>query len=255
VTLQTLSVEVSPRGIATILLNRPDRGNAVDAQMMRELVTELAACESDAKVRVVVLRGSGKHYCAGADLSARAAEPAAAQPAPSLPEVLTALDTFAKPTVAAVHGAAIGAGAAFAACCDVVIAVEGAFFSIPEVRIGMAPLGVAPFLIRAMGHRSFRRYGLSGERIDAAEALRIGLAHAVCAAGGLDRTLAEITDALLHGAPNAVRELKAEMDSYASPSMAAISARKPAHAPGRSPEALEGIASFKEKRKPSWYPQ
>jgi methylglutaconyl-CoA hydratase len=250
---QTLSVEVSPRGVATIVLNRPDRGNAVNPQMMRELVTQLAVFASEAGVRVVVLRGSGKHFCAGADLQTRAAESELSPPPLSLVDVLIAIDTFPKPTVAAVHGAAIGAGAGFAACCDVTIADGGAFFSIPEVRIGMAPLGVAPFLIRAMGHRSFRRYGLSGERIGAVEALRIGLAHAVCEPDDLERTLAEIVDALLHGAPNAVRELKVDIDRYAAPSVASILARTPSHAP-RSAEALEGIASFKEKRKPSWYP-
>src|SRR6185295_1968022 len=108
---------------------------------------------------------------------------------------------------------------------------------------------------RAMGHRSFRRYGLSGERIAPAEALRIGLAHQLCDAAELDSALAAISDALLHGAPNAVRELKADMDRHASPPVSAIIARKPAHAPPKTDEALEGIASFKEKRKPSWYPR
>jgi methylglutaconyl-CoA hydratase len=255
VTLQTLSVEVSPRGIMTILLNRPERGNAVNQQMLNELAGQLGEAAADERTRMVVLRGAGKHYCAGADLAARGNEPVSAEPQLTLVDVLTAIDMLPKPTIAVVHGAAIGGGAGFAACCDVVIAVEGAFFSIPEVRIGMAPLGVAPFLIRAVGHRNFRRYGLSGERIDAAEALRIGLAHQVCDAENLDETLAGVTDALLHGAPNAIRELKADMDRYASPSMAAVLARKPAHAATLSEEAREGIASFKEKRKPRWYPQ
>jgi methylglutaconyl-CoA hydratase len=255
VTLQTLSVEVSPRGIMTILLNRPERGNAVNQQMLNELSRQFGEAASDERTRVVVLRGSGKHYCSGADLAARGSEPVSGVPQLTLVDVLTAIDTLPKPTVTVVQGAAVGGGAGFAACCDVTIAVEGAFFSIPEVRIGMAPLGVAPFLIRAMGHRSFRRYGLSGERIDAAEALRIGLAHRVCAAENVDETLAGITDALLHGAPNAIRELKADMDRYASPSISAILARKPSHAPTLSEEAREGIASFKEKRKPRWYPQ
>src|SRR5580693_2487029 len=171
----------------------------------------------------------------------------------SLRDVLAGLDALPKPTLAVVHGAAIGGGAAFAACCDVVIAADGAFFSIPEVRVGMAPLGVAPFLIRAIGHRSFRRYGLSGERFGAAEALRIGLAHEVVSADRLEAKLIEITDALLHAAPGAVREMKAAMEHDVTPSVAAILARGASHGPQRSEEAKEGVAAFKEKRKPSWY--
>ena len=191
-TLQTLSVDVSPRGIATIMFNRPDRSNALSPQLMDELGGELAKHAADDKTRIVVLRGSGKHFCAGADLAARGMEePGAALKHLTLVEILAAVDTFPKPTVAVVHGAAIGGGAGIAACCDVVLATEGAFFSIPEVRIGMAPYGVAPFLIRAMGHRSFRRYGLSGERIAAPEALRIGLAHEVCSADKLERDAGE----------------------------------------------------------------
>jgi methylglutaconyl-CoA hydratase len=105
-----------------------------------------------------------------------------------------------------------------------------------------------------MGHRSFRRYGLSGERIAATEALRLGLAHAVCDAGSLDETLARIADELLHGAPGAMRDLKSAAAQYASPPLSVILANRPAHDP-KTPEALEGIASFREKRKPSWYPQ
>ena len=141
----------------------------------------------------------------------------------------------------------------FAACCDAVIAADGAFFSIPEVRVGMPPLGVAPFLVRAIGHRQFRRYGLSGERIGAAEALRLGLAHEVCAADALDATLERMADEFLQAAPGAVRTLKTAAAQYASPTLSAILANQAPHDP-KTPEALEGIASFREKRKPSWYP-
>jgi methylglutaconyl-CoA hydratase len=256
VALQTLSVDVSPRRIATITLNRPDRGNAFDQTMLDELAQELKALGADDNVRIVMLRGAGRHFCTGADLAARAGDAAAqptAQPPASLRDVLLALDTLPKPTIAVVHGGAVGGGAGFVACCDVAIATDAAFFSIPEVRVGMPPLGVMPFLVRAMGHRSFRRYGLSGERIKAVDALRLGLVHEVCDAASLDETVARIADELLHGAPGAIAALKEASAPFASPPLSAILAHRAPHNP-KSPEAVEGIASFREKRKPSWYP-
>jgi methylglutaconyl-CoA hydratase len=250
-----IAVEVSSRGIATITLNRPERSNAFDQAMLNALAQQFTERSADAATRIVVLRGAGKHFCGGADLVARGMEPAPAPGQVSLVDALAALDLLPKPTIAVVHGAAVGGGAALAACCDIVLAAESAFFSIPEVRVGMAPLGVAPFLIRAMGHRSFRRYGLSGERFGAAEALRIGLAHEVVSADRLEAKLIEITDALLHAAPGAVREMKAAMEHDVTPSVAATLARRAAHAPPQSAEAKEGVAAFKEKRKPSWYSQ
>ena len=253
--LQTLSVDVSRRRIATITLNRPDRGNAFDQTMLNELAHQLAALGADDNVRIIMLRGAGRHFCTGADLASRTgdAPPAARAPA-SLRDVLLALDTLPKPTIAVVHGGAVGGGAGFVACCDVAIATDAAFFSIPEVRVGMPPLGVMPFLVRAMGHRSFRRYGLSGERIKAAEALRLGLVHEVCDAASLEETVARIADELLHGAPGAIAALKEASAPFGSPPLSAILAHRPSH-DAKTTEAIEGIASFREKRKPSWYPQ
>jgi len=250
-----VAVEVSSRGIATVTLARPERSNAFDQAMLDALAQAFAARAADAATRIVVIRGAGRHFCGCADLVARGMEPAPAAGQVSLVDALAALDRLPKPTIAVVHGAAVGGGAALAACCDIVLAADVAFFAIPEVRVGMAPLGVAPFLIRAMGHRSFRRYGLSGERFSAAEALRIGLAHEVVGADRLEAKLIELTDALLHAAPGAVRDMKAAMEHDVTPSVTAILARRAAHGPPRSEEAKEGIAAFKEKRKPSWYPQ
>jgi methylglutaconyl-CoA hydratase len=259
VSLQTISLEVSPRRIATVSLNRPDRGNAFDQTMLDELSDQFAALGTDEQVRVVVLRGSGRHFCTGADLASRAPDAKetsgrSAKPPATLRDVLVALDTLPKPTIAVVHGGAIGGGAAFAACCDIALATEQAFFSIPEVRVGMAPMGVMPFLVRAMGHRGFRRYGLSGERMTPAEALRLGLVHQICDSSALDETLARITDELLHGAPLAMADLKNAAAQFSWPTLSAILANRAPHN-SKTPEALEGIASFREKRKPSWYPQ
>jgi methylglutaconyl-CoA hydratase len=249
---ETLKVEQSPRGVATIFLNRPERSNAFDQLMLDELAREFFVRGSDEGTRIVVLCGLGKHFCAGADLAARGGGDQDAPAAhASLADVLSALDRLPKPTIAAVHGAAVGGGAAVVACCDIAIATEAAFFSIPEVRAGMAPLGVAPFLSRALGERSFVRYGLTGERFSAADALRLGLVHEVVGAEKLDDRVAEIADAVLHGAPGAQRDFKNEMRNAVTPLVIKRS-NADIH---RSPEALEGIASFKEKRKPNWYPQ
>jgi len=254
-TLQTLTVEVSPRRVATVALNRPDKGNAFDQTMLEELDAQFKTLGSDPGVRVIVLRGNGRHFCTGADLSAHKPDAeAAAKPPVSMREVLATIDTCPKPTIAVVHGAAVGGGATFAACCDVALAGDRAFFSIPEVRVGMPPLGVMPFLVRAMGHRNFRRYGLSGERISAAEAMRIGLVHQVCEMVELEDMLARITDELLHGAPGAIATLKAAAAEFAAPTLSAILANKATH-DSKSAEALEGVASFREKRKPTWYPK
>lgn len=252
---ESLEVDVSARGIATIRLNRPERSNAIDQRLLDTLVRQFAELSTDARTRIVVLRGAGKHFCSGADLVERGSAPQPAAAPTSIVDMLGALDRLPKPTIAVVHGAAIGGGAAIAACCDIVLAADGAFFSIPEVRVGMAPLGVTPFVIRAIGHRSFRRYGLSGERFGAAEALRIGLAHEVVADRQLDDKLAEVIDALLLGAPGAQRTLKDGMEHSVAPKVAEILALKPSHGSPRTAEAIEGVASFKEKRKPSWYPQ
>ena len=249
---ETLKVELSPRGVATIFLNRPERSNAFDQPMLDELAREFFVRGADEATRIVVLRGLGKHFCAGADLSARgngSRDGSAAHA--SLADVLMALDRVPKPTIAAVHGAAVGGGAAVVACCDIAIATEAAFFSVPEVRAGMAPLGVAPFLARALGERSFLRYGLTGERFSAADALRMGLVHEVVEAERLEDRLAVIADALLHGAPGAQRDFKTEMRNAAAP----LVSRRGNTDIHHSAEALEGIASFKEKRKPNWYPQ
>lgn len=250
-----LEVDVSARGVATILLNRPERSNAIDQRMLDELTRQFAGTGSDDRVRIVVLRGAGKHFCSGADLVARASAPEPSPAQTTIVDMLAALDRLPKPTVAVVHGAAVGGGAAIAACCDVVLAAEDAFFSIPEVRVGMPPLGVTPFVIRAIGHRGFRRYGLTGERFGAAEALRIGLAHELARPDSLDAKLAGIVDALLLGAPGAQRTLKDGMERFVAPAVEAILAQRPSHGSPRTAEALEGINSFKEKRKPSWYPQ
>jgi len=249
------------RGVATLTLNRPERGNAYDDVMLRELASELGALAADQAVRVVVLRGAGKHFCVGADIAwhranqGRGHAPAAG---PKLVDVLLALDALPKPTIAMLHGASVGGGLAFAACCDVALATEDAFFSIPEVRIGLVPGPLVPIFLRAMDYRAFRRYGLSGERLSAAEARRLGLVHGVAAADAIERELERLVEEFLLGAPGAIAALKAASARLAGPRLTPELLRElEAGAQGmlETPEAIEGVASFLEKRKPRWYPK
>lgn len=260
--LERLILERGARGIATITLNRPDRGNAYDDVMLRELAAQFAALAIDPEVRMVVLRGAGKHFCVGADIAWHRGNQhrhdGAAASGPKLIDILSALDALPKPTIAMLHGAAVGGGLAFAACCDIALAEESAFFSIPEVRIGLVPGPLVPIFLRAMDYRAFRRYGLSGERFSAAEALRLGLVHQVCARDDIEAALARCAEDLLLGAPSAIAALKSIAARLAAPPITdALLRELEAGAGGmlQTPEAIEGVASFLEKREPSWYPK
>ncbi len=255
-TSSTLISETDPRGVAALTLNRPERGNAYDQPLLEALAAEIARLGADASVRVVVLRGAGKHFCAGADIGGHDA----AQPAPkrtTLPGVCHDLDAMPKPTVALVHGACIGGGLAFAACCDVVIATRDAAFALPEVRLGFAPGPLVPFLLRAMAPRSLRRYLLSGERFGAEEALRIGLVHALCDAAAADAALAGMLDELLRAGPNAAASAKRILRRLGNAATKHLLSQLQAEfqAGFDSAEAQEGRASFREKRKPDWAPK
>lgn len=172
-------------------------------------------------------------------------------------DIFSALERLRKPTIAVVQGACVGGAVAVVACCDVVVATDDAFFSIPEVRIGVTPVGVTPPLVRAMGLRDYRRLALLGERFPAAEARHVGLVHEVCTADAIDNRIAELADAFLLGAPGALAGLKAHI-STAYPSMLIeLQAAHSHHASVdtfKTAEALEGVAAFKERRKPRWYP-
>ena len=247
---ETIRVEQPRSAVATIVLNRPDRGNAFNQQMLDELYGALKGLALNDSVRVLVLRGEGKHFCTGADMGGRGEGASGV----TLGQMIEALDTFPKPTVALVQGGCIGGGLAMAACCDVLLAEEGAFFSVPELRVGIAPSReLSVYFMRAMGARAFRRYGLSGERMGAADALRLGLAHEAFASGEADARVAKIVDAFLHGAPKATAELKRRVAHIASGAPAPKEEEK--RGMDRSEESREGVAAFREKRKPAWYPQ
>jgi methylglutaconyl-CoA hydratase len=251
--LDTLLQSVSDRGIATITFNRPDRANSYDSALLDALCTAFEQYGRDSKVRVIVLRGAGKHFSAGAAIGEGAVKPRL-----SMGEACALIDAVPKPTLAVVQGACIGGALAIASSCDMIIAGREATFSIPEVRLGFAPGPLIGTFVRAMGYRAVRRYLLSGERFSAEEALRIGLVGTVCETGALDRECEAWIDQCLLGAPGAIARAKQMLQRNAAPP--ALSAEQirelqtAFEAVSFGDEAAEGRASFKEKRKPKWYP-
>lgn len=248
-----IRVEADARGVATVTLDRPEVSNAFDTAMLRGLLAAFDGFAHDDAVRAVVLRGAGKHFSAGADLKAAAAARGREEIDPVA--VLNVIDRCPKPTVALVQGACIGGGVAWIAACDIAIAEESTFFSIPEVRIGFCPSPMIPLFLSAMGARALRRYALTGERFGATEALRCGLIHEVCAPGALDKAAAPVIDGLLHGAPQAAAAIKRVIADceVGSPDADPIALAADFVGQRSSAEADEGRAAFREKRKPRWY--
>jgi methylglutaconyl-CoA hydratase len=247
---------VDTRGIATLVFNRPEKSNSYNQPMLEALHGEFARLGADPAVRVIVLRGAGKHFSAGAEVGGEHGA-AGTEPRVTIPALCLALDTVPKPIVALVHGACIGGAVAMISCCDMVIATQNAFFSMPEVRLGFAPGPLMPFFLRAMGARSLRRYLLTGERFTAEDALRIGLVHQICDAGASDVALSKLIDEVVLAGPNAVAHAKGLLRRLTDvPVSTDLLAELQFDFDQRfnSPEAVEGRASFREKRKPSWLP-
>ncbi|MCP5201398.1 MAG: enoyl-CoA hydratase/isomerase family protein [Gammaproteobacteria bacterium] len=258
----TVELDIDARGVATVSLNRPDVNNAYDATLLEGLRDGVAALRANANVRVVVVRGHGRHFQAGADLDwlrKVAAQDAAANLAASRLTLAAVHDLccLPLPTVALIHGACMGGGTGIAAACDIVIASSDARFAISEARWGLAATIIFPHLVAAIGTRQARRYAQSCEVFDVTTAHAIGLVHAVCEPGELDAAAASIIDHLLRAAPGALAETKLGvleaggllLDDAALEALAAAHAARRQHA-----EAAEGIASFAERRDAAWYP-
>ena len=252
---------IDERGVATLTLNRPEVHNAYNGPMIEALIEAATALAADERVRLLVLRANGKHFQAGADLAwlrEVAGFPLEDNVAFSRRTTLAmrGLNAFPRPTLALVHGACYGGGVGMVACCDVALATASARFALTEVRWGVIPAPIIPQLCAAMGVRSLRRYGATGERFDANEAQRIGLVHEVCADDGLDRAAAPIIDAVLKSAPEAVRDSKRLVLAHAGLDVSdqqveALSVQ--AALKRASAEAAEGLASFRDQRDPGWY--
>lgn len=248
-------------GFARVTLNRPEVHNAFDEALIAGLAATFAALAEDEGVRAVVLAGAGRSFSAGADLNwmQRAAgydEERNREDARALEAMLRGIADCPKPVIAEVQGAAIGGGLGLVAACDVAVAAEGAVFATSEVRLGIVPAVIAPFVVRAIGGRMARRYFLTAERFGAGEAHRIGLVHEVVPAERLGARVLEIAGEVLHGGPEALAEAKrlvrlVEMmpqgGSILAEGTVGMIAERRASAEGR-----EGIAAFLEKRRPSW---
>ncbi|BEV11414.1 enoyl-CoA hydratase/isomerase family protein [Asticcacaulis sp. DW145] len=256
--MPTLKLDLSANGIARLTLNRPERHNAFDEAMIGDLTGVFTTLGANPLVRVVVLNGAGESFCAGGDLNwmQRAAQKTAAeneQDALALARMLHAINVCPKPVIALIQGACLGGGVGLAAACDMVIAAPDARFGLTEVRLGLIPAAISPFVLAKMGTSAARRYFLTGERFSAEEARRLGLVHEVKA--GLDAAAAPLIDALLASGPEAVADAKALIADVAGrfvdEDLLGLTAQRIA-ARRACDEGREGIAAFLEKRKPGW---
>ena len=248
-------------GVARIALNRPDKRNALDRATISALGEALAQCAADAGVRMVQLTGVGNVFCAGADLTEMQAQVHASEAenlahARDLAQVLSALDSFPKPTLARVNGDGYGGALGLIAACDIVVALEGAKFAFTEVRLGLIPAVVSPFVLGKIGESAALRYFLTAETMSAATLKQIGLAHETVPADALEATCGGIIDAILKGAPGAQSAAKALIrDARVAPgkrgAAALDMASRLAHLRVQA-EAQEGFAAFFAKRKPAW---
>jgi methylglutaconyl-CoA hydratase len=260
-TKSALITTIDLAGRATVTMNRPELHNAFDDSLIAELTDVLREFDEDPDVRVIVLAANGKSFSAGADLKwmQRMADYSREQnlaDAEELAELMRTLDTLSKPTIALVQGAAYGGGVGLVACCDIAIATGRASFCLSEVKLGLFPAVISPYVVAAIGSRASRRYFLSAETFDAGEAHRLGLVHQVVVD---DRELAAAADRmvsqLLANSPDAMAGAKKLVAAVAGRSVddALIADTAGRIADQRSSrEGREGLSAFLEKRKPSW---
>lgn len=252
--------DIDARGVARLTLERPERHNAFDDALVRELTAAIAQLDGDGAVRIVVLTGAGPSFSAGADIEwmrAMAAYGADQNRADALAlaGLMDALYRLGKPTIARVNGAAFGGGVGLVACCDIVLAASSARFAFTEVRLGIAPAVISPYVIGAIGAREARRLFLTGEAFDAEHAHAIGLVHRVVDPQALDTALDEVIGALLQGGPAAQAAIKRLVDRVASGGDATALRDETAELIARlraSPEGQEGLGAFLAKRAPEW---
>ncbi len=247
-------------GIATVTLNRPDVRNAFNDEVILEVTTAFKDLGVRDDVRCIVLAANGTAFCAGADLNwmrsmADYTREQNLADAGRLAEMMRAVYECPKPTIARIQGDVYAGGTGLAAACDIAVAVDTAGFCLSEVKLGLLPSTISPYVIRAMGARAAHRYFLTAERFTAAEALRIGFVHEVVTADVLDSKVAELAQALVNAGPAAVKACKKLVQDVAgydiTPELVAMTVESIADV-RVSPEGREGLQSFLNKRKPNW---
>ncbi len=251
---------IDERGVATLTLNRPDRHNAFDDALIADMTAVLDGFAAAPQVRAVVLRSTGKSFSAGADLNwmRRVAEYSEAdnrKDAEALGRLMHSLDRMPRPTLAVVQGPAYGGGVGLAACCDIVLASTAAKFATTEVKLGLIPAVISPYVVNAIGARQARRFFLTAETMDAASAHRLGLVHELAEPEALEARAEALIATLLQQAPGAQAEAKDLVFLCEGRSVdAALRAQTAARIAARraTPEGREGLSAFLEKRAPSW---
>jgi methylglutaconyl-CoA hydratase len=254
-------LEIEMRGaVAWFWLNRPEVRNALNEEVTTALGDALDAMEKDAAVRVIVLAGRGQAFCAGGDLgrmekAAKFDKAKARKDAGRFAKLLYRIHTFPRPVIARVHGAAFAGGMGLVAASDLIVACDEAEFCLPETRIGLVPAMISPYLVRAMGEQQARRYMLTGERLPARDALRLGFVHECVPMEALDECVGALAARLAQAGPQALAATKKLLmrvgKAAITPSLGLATAAVLAETRAGA-EAGEGIRSFLEKRRPAW---
>lgn len=261
--VRTLRIEPRAAGVVQVTMARPDVFNAFDEAMIAELDKAFSILADDRDVRVIVLAGEGRHFSAGADLQwmKRASEASREwnlEDARRFAAMLARIESCPKPTVARVQGAALGGGVGLACACDMALAADNASFSVSEAKFGILPAVIGPYVVNAVGKREARRLALATSRIDADEAMRIGLVQRVVPAADLDAAVDAVVAELLIGGPNAQREIKQLFAQLSAgpitEDVRELTAQTISRVRGTD-EAREGFAAFLDKRPPSWMPK
>ncbi|WEM45703.1 enoyl-CoA hydratase-related protein (plasmid) [Photobacterium sp. DA100] len=252
---------IDEQGIATMTLNRPEKSNAFDSQCISNMLAILLHVKASRKIRALVLRASGNHFSAGADLNwmksqAQFSMEENIKDAEKLADLLHQLDTLPIPTIALTQGAAFGGALGLICCCDIAIASKDSRFCLSEVKLGLVPATIGPYVCRAMGQRQARRYMLTAELISAAQAKELNIIHKVVAsAQSLDLQLTHFVRQITANSPNAVREAKSLCRLCESPIIDPSLRKKTSEIIAQlrvSPDGQEGLKAFLEKRQPNW---